>query len=143
MTPRNAMAFGPSRTGARCSGAGGRKELDRIARGIVEQDLAAASPHDDLAAEAGSRRAQRRDRDPRDRRAYTLYLTPAGRELLAELQGAADEDEAELLSALDAAERSQLITLLQRVAESQGLTPGVHPNLTKGAGGDHTARDAG
>lgn len=86
--------------------------------------------------------AERR-RDPRDRRAYTLYLTPDGRELLAELRGAADEDEAELLSALDAAERSQLITLLQRVAESQGLTPGVHPNLRAGPGGDHPARDAG
>ena len=43
-----------------------------------------------------------RHRDPVDRRAYTLYLTPQGRELLAELQ---------------------------RVAESQGLTAGVHPNL--------------
>ena len=72
--------------------------------------------------------AERR-RDPVDRRAYTLYLTPAGRELLVELERAADQDEAELLSALDAAERSQLISLLQRLAESQGLTAGVHPNL--------------
>jgi DNA-binding MarR family transcriptional regulator len=72
--------------------------------------------------------AERR-RDPVDRRAYTLYLTAPGRELLAELERAADEDEAELLSALDAPERSQLISLLQRVAESQGLTAGVHPNL--------------
>jgi DNA-binding MarR family transcriptional regulator len=72
--------------------------------------------------------AERR-RDPDDRRAYTLYLTPGGRKLLAELERAADDDEAELLGALDAAERTQLISLLQRVAESQGLTPGVHPNL--------------
>ena len=72
--------------------------------------------------------AERR-RDPVDRRAYTLYLTPAGRELLAELEDAADDDEAELLGGLDAAERSQLISLLQRVAESQGLVAGVHPNL--------------
>ena len=75
--------------------------------------------------------AERR-RDPVDRRAYTLYLTPAGRELLAELERIADEDEAELLTALDASERSQLISLLQRVAESQGLTAGVHPNLESG-----------
>ncbi len=82
--------------------------------------------------------AERR-RDPVDRRAYTLYLTPAGRELLAELERAADEDEAELLGALDATERSQFIALLQRVSESQGLMPGVHPNLSPRAGDDHTA----
>jgi DNA-binding MarR family transcriptional regulator len=72
--------------------------------------------------------AERR-RDPTDRRAYTLYLTPAGRELLTELDHAAGEDEAELLTALDVSERSTLISLLQRVAESQGLTAGVHPDL--------------
>jgi DNA-binding MarR family transcriptional regulator len=72
--------------------------------------------------------AERR-RDPDDRRAYTLFLTPAGRELLAELRRAADEEDAELLAALDTSERSQLISLLQRVADAQGLTAGVHPNL--------------
>ena len=73
--------------------------------------------------------AERR-RDPVDRRAYTLYLTRPGRELLAELERTADDEDAELLTALDASERSQLISLLQRVAESQGLTAGVHPNLS-------------
>jgi DNA-binding MarR family transcriptional regulator len=72
--------------------------------------------------------AERR-RDPADRRAYTLYLTPPGRELLADLERIAEEHEADLLAALDASERSQLISLLQRVAESQGLAAGVHPNL--------------
>lgn len=81
--------------------------------------------------------AERR-RDPVDRRAYTLYLTAPGRALLAELESAADEDEAELLSALDASERSQLIALLQRVAESQGLMADVHPNLKPRAGADRT-----
>jgi DNA-binding MarR family transcriptional regulator len=86
--------------------------------------------------------AERR-RDPDDRRAYTLYLTPSGRELLAELQRVAQEDEAELLTALNASERSQLISLLQRVAESQGLAAGVHPNLAPHAGDDHTAEKDG
>jgi DNA-binding MarR family transcriptional regulator len=72
--------------------------------------------------------AERR-RDPVDRRAYSLYLTAPGRALLTELERAADEEEAELLAALDASERSQLISLLQRMAASQGLTAGVHPNL--------------
>ena len=86
--------------------------------------------------------AERR-RDPVDRRAYTLYLTPPGRELLAELERAADEKEAELLTALNASERSQLISLLQRVAESQGLTAGVHPNLEPRESDDHTAQKDG
>jgi DNA-binding MarR family transcriptional regulator len=72
--------------------------------------------------------AERR-RDPDDRRAYTLFLTPAGRELLAELRRAADDEDADLLAALDGPERAQLISLLQRVAAAQGLAPGVHPNL--------------
>jgi DNA-binding MarR family transcriptional regulator len=72
--------------------------------------------------------AERR-RDPVDRRAYALYLTPSGRDLLADLERIAEEHEAELLTALDASERSQLISLLQRVAQSQGLAAGVHPNL--------------
>jgi DNA-binding MarR family transcriptional regulator len=72
--------------------------------------------------------AERR-RHPNDRRAYALYLTPSGRQLLADLERDADEREAELLTALNASERSQLISLLQRVAESQELAAGVHPNL--------------
>ena len=86
--------------------------------------------------------AERR-RDPVDRRAYRLYLTPAGRDVLTDLQRMAEEHEAELLTALNAPERSQLITLLQRVAESQGLVAGVHPNLEPHAGNDHTAQKDG
>jgi DNA-binding MarR family transcriptional regulator len=82
-----------------------------------------------LVDELEQRRLAERRRDPDDRRAYTLFLTPAGRELLDELRRAADEEDAELLAALDAPERSQLISLLQRVADAQGLTAGVHPNL--------------
>jgi DNA-binding MarR family transcriptional regulator len=86
--------------------------------------------------------AERR-RDPNDRRAYTLYLTPLGRELLADLERIAEEHEAELLTALDASERSQLVSLLQRVAESQGLAAGVHPNLAPRGGDDHPAQRDG
>jgi DNA-binding MarR family transcriptional regulator len=86
--------------------------------------------------------AERR-RDPIDRRAYTLYLTPSGRDLLADLKRIAEEHEAELLTALDASERSRLISLLRRVAESQGLAAGVHPNLDPRAGDDHTAQRHG
>jgi DNA-binding MarR family transcriptional regulator len=75
------------------------------------------------------RRLAERRRDPADRRAYTLHLTAPGRKLLGELQRVAEEDEAELLAALSASERSQLLSLLRRVAESQGLLAGVHPDL--------------
>jgi DNA-binding MarR family transcriptional regulator len=84
-----------------------------------------------------------RRRDPTDRRAYTLHLTPSGRHLLADLKRIAEKHEAELLSALDASERSRLISLLQRVAESQGLATGVHPNLDPRADEDQTLQTAG
>ena len=67
--------------------------------------------------------AERR-RDPVDRRAYTLYLTLRGARLLADLERIVDEHDVELLTALNASQRSQLISLLQRVAESQGLDGG-------------------
>ena len=86
--------------------------------------------------------AERR-RDPVDRRAYTLYLTPSGREVLADLEHVADEHDAALLTALNASERAHLISLLQRVAESQGLAAGVHPNLDPRAGDDRIAQKDG
>ena len=83
--------------------------------------------------------AERR-RDPLDRRAYTLHLTAPGRNVLADLERIAEEHEAELLTTLDASERSQLIALLRRVAESRGLAAGVHPNLEPHAPDAHLAQ---
>ncbi len=85
--------------------------------------------------------AERR-RDPVDRRANALHLTAAGRDLLAQLEQAADEQEAELLTALDESEGAELIALLQRVAESQDLRAGVHPALAgaQGEGDDDSPR---
>jgi DNA-binding MarR family transcriptional regulator len=84
--------------------------------------------------------AERRP-DPSDRRAYTLYLTPPGRALLADLERIVQDHEAELLAALNASERSQLISLLQRIATSQGLAAGVHPNLAPPARDHRTAHN--
>src|SRR5262245_35051385 len=84
-----------------------------------------------------------RRRDPSDRRTYALYLTSPGREVLADLERIAEEQDAELLTALEASERSQLISLLQRVADSQGLAAGVHPNLEPRASDDLTAKSDG
>jgi DNA-binding MarR family transcriptional regulator len=105
------------------AGEGQSQQALSVALGIHRSAVVA------LVDELEHRRLAERRRDPDDRRAYTLFLTSAGRELLAELRRAADEEDAELLAALDASERSRLISLLQRVADAQGLMAGVHPNL--------------
>ncbi|MUN41580.1 MarR family winged helix-turn-helix transcriptional regulator [Actinomadura litoris] len=68
-----------------------------------------------------------RRRNPRDRRLYALHLTDSGVALLAELREAAAAHEQQICQALSPDERRQLRTLLGRVAEQQGLTPGIHP----------------
>ena len=86
--------------------------------------------------------AERR-RDPIDRRAYQLYLTLRGHELLEALEHTAMKDEDELMAALDLSERQTFIRLLQRVAASQGLLDGVHPNLDPHTDFDGSSRDDG
>lgn len=70
-----------------------------------------------------------RRRNPRDRRLHALHLTPAGRELLGDLSIAARENEDDLCAALNPGERTQLVTLLGRIAVAQGLLPGIHPDF--------------
>ena len=69
-----------------------------------------------------------RRRNPDDRRHHALYLTDAGEQFIKTKLGpigAAHEDD--ICTALTAAEREQLRGLLRRIAEQQGLIPGVHP----------------
>jgi DNA-binding MarR family transcriptional regulator len=69
-----------------------------------------------------------RRRNPDDRRNHALYLTPEGGQFLMTKLGPigmAHEDD--ICAALTAAEREQLGGLLGRIAEQQGLVPGVHP----------------
>jgi DNA-binding MarR family transcriptional regulator len=63
---------------------------------------------------------------PSDRRAHALYLTPAGRRLLAKAAAVASGFERELCGRLSAAERERLLELLGEVREQLGLPPGVH-----------------
>lgn len=56
-----------------------------------------------------------RERDPSDRRAYALTIAPAGRAVLALLDGVATSGEADILAALTPAERERLRALLSRV----------------------------
>jgi DNA-binding MarR family transcriptional regulator len=73
---------------------------------------------------------ERRDR-PTDRRSYALHLTAAGRDALGQIQRVAGEHQESLCAALDASERERLADLLRRVADEQGLTPGVHPGFRR------------
>jgi DNA-binding MarR family transcriptional regulator len=61
-----------------------------------------------------------------DRRTRALYLTDAGRDLLASAFGLALETERTLCSGLTEDDRSLLLDLLGRVAAALGLPDGVH-----------------
>jgi DNA-binding MarR family transcriptional regulator len=68
---------------------------------------------------------------PGDRRIRALYLTPKGREVLAEGRRIAKEHEEALARGMSAADRKRLIALLAQIVEAQGIGPGVHPGLSK------------
>lgn len=87
-----------------------------------------------LVDELETRGLVERRRHPADRRAHAIHLTPAAHELLTRAVGIADEQDADLLAGLDADDRARLLALLQRLAESTGSRPGVHPGLGGHAG---------
>jgi DNA-binding MarR family transcriptional regulator len=72
-----------------------------------------------------------RRRSTSDRRNYALHLTPRGTRTLGEIREIAMSHENDLTAALTPDEHRQLTDLLQRVADQQGLTPGVHPGYRK------------
>ena len=67
---------------------------------------------------------------PSDRRVHALYLTAAGRRLLARGRRIALEHEEELMKGLSVADRRRLVALLQKVVDEQGIGTGVHPGLS-------------
>ena len=68
-----------------------------------------------------------RRQNPEDRRSYALYVTENGRSMLEAVGRIAREHSKTLLAAISEDERRQLASLLQRIADEQGLTRGVHP----------------
>jgi DNA-binding MarR family transcriptional regulator len=66
-----------------------------------------------------------------DRRTYSLQITPKGRETLKEIGKISYQHNETLLAALTPDERQTLATLLQRIADQQGLTRGVHPGYSR------------
>jgi len=73
---------------------------------------------------------ERRD-TPEDRRSYALHLTRKGRDELDNIGRVARDHDAALCAALTETEREQLASLLGRIADEQGLTPGVHPGFKR------------
>ncbi len=66
---------------------------------------------------------------PGDRRAFAITLTDRARRLLPNLDQAAGTLEDAVTAELSVGERDVLRKLLQRIAGSAGLMPGVHPGL--------------
>ena len=80
-----------------------------------------------LVDELESKGIVERRRSTEDRRNYGLFLTDRGREVLGQISRTAAEHEEKFCAALSKEERLQLTDLCRRIAEQQGLTPGVHP----------------
>jgi DNA-binding MarR family transcriptional regulator len=68
-----------------------------------------------------------RQRSAEDRRSHALQLTEEGRKVVAEIARLSNKHQDDLCSALDQRERLVLGQLLRRIADQQGLRPGVHP----------------
>ena len=66
-----------------------------------------------------------------DRRTYRLLLTDKGQAALQEIGRLAQEHNDALGAALSQDERTRLVGFLQRIANQQGLTPGVHPGFSQ------------
>src|SRR5262245_23773327 len=69
--------------------------------------------------------------DPADRRSYALFLTNEGRDTMKAIGRVARDHETAVLASLSTQERELLASLLVRIADQQGLTPGVHPGFAR------------
>ena len=85
----------------------------------------------ELLDELGARGLVERRDDEEDRRVYALHLTRKGVQTLEAIGRVAEEHQQALLAALTPEERATLASLLQRVADQQGLVRGVHPGFSR------------
>jgi DNA-binding MarR family transcriptional regulator len=69
--------------------------------------------------------------DPADRRSYALHLTNKGRNTMKGIGRVARDHQDAFLASLSPHEREVLASLLLRVADQQGLRPGVHPGFAR------------
>ncbi|WP_410621646.1 MarR family winged helix-turn-helix transcriptional regulator [Amycolatopsis sp. cmx-8-4] len=73
-----------------------------------------------------------RRRNAEDRRLYAVELSEDGRALLGRVGQAGAAHEQAVTAALTDDERDVLHGLLVKIADQQGLTPGVHPGYARG-----------
>jgi DNA-binding MarR family transcriptional regulator len=104
--------------------------------GISQQDLAKrlrmhASRLVGVLDELGERGLVERRPSTKDRRFYELHLTGKGEEALMTIGKRAREHHRKLLESLSDDEQAKLASMLSRIAEHQGLNPGVHPGYSK------------
>lgn len=84
-----------------------------------------------LLDELESRKLVQRRVTKRDRRTNALQLTARGEEMLGALRRVSREHREQLCASLSEGEQEQLAALLQRIADQQGLRPGVHPRYAR------------
>ncbi len=80
-----------------------------------------------------------REGNTEDRRTNSLKITLRGRETLARVAEISFQHNAALCEALGTEEREVLVGLLQRIADQQGLIPGVHPGFSTLGGSEGRA----
>ncbi len=71
----------------------------------------------------------RRQRHQQDRRAFEIHLTKSGSALVQRVDRLIPRLDEEIGRGLSAAQRRQMIDLLQHAAAATGLDAGVHPHL--------------
>jgi DNA-binding MarR family transcriptional regulator len=72
--------------------------------------------------------------NPADRRVHEIHLTAAGGKALDQAFAEAVAFEQQVTAPLDAAEREQLLDLLDRIASGMGIGPGAHAALREDDG---------
>lgn len=72
-----------------------------------------------------------RRRNTDDRRLHALHLTAAGEQVLRQVQEVGRAHDGAICAPLSPTERAQLRSLLARIADAHGLTPGVHPGFRR------------
>ena len=66
-----------------------------------------------------------------DRRVYALHMTDKGVKAMADIGRVARAHDDAICAALSSKERASLWALLTRIADDQGLAPGVHPGFAR------------
>jgi DNA-binding MarR family transcriptional regulator len=107
-----------------------------VTQGISQQDLSTRlgihpSRLVAILDELESRGLLERKPNPEDRRQYALHLTAKGRDTFARIGQIARRHQDALCASLTEEEREKLAELLRKIADEQGLTPGVHPGYRR------------